>query len=182
MSREQLKTIIEAKAAELKKRREERLQTTKLLTTSREMTVPNKILEEVDMMLSTSSLTNSSDILLTKSPSLLQQKLRPSTNISLQVCQQPSATINIPPKELITYSKIVQTIEPTKQDDTESNDECQQPISEYEYTNSLKQQNIQISLQSQTSSSPIKDELTSDEREQILQSEQFQDFFLVHHF
>ena len=73
------------------------------LTTPGEVVDLNKILEEVDIVQSTPLPTSPPN---TSSP---QQKPRPPTNISLQICQQPSATISVPSKELVTYSKQVQT-------------------------------------------------------------------------
>jgi dynein intermediate chain len=229
MSAEQRKAELDAKRAKLEKMRQEKLAKTVpstpvtpatmaagSSTTPREDADPDRILKEVGIVQTTPVSTTS----LSTSPatsSSQQPKRRPPTNISLQICQQSSATISVPPKELVTYSKEVQTIEsgekdPTaspiqhdhltwddefqpsthgepnrlvyvSDDDTMSFDENTKPSMDMSLasanalkrTRSLKQQNKQISLQGQSSS--LKQELTNDERDQILKSEHFQDFF-----
>jgi len=181
---------------------------------------PDDILSKVGIFpptqLATSS-TSVSPVTSLSSSSSSQPKRRPPTNLSLKVCQQSSATISVPPKELVTYSKEVQTIESGEKDPTASpiqhdhlqwDDEFQPPINSannqlvyisdddtmslddsakpsmdmsipsahgLKRTRSLKQQHKQLSLQGQTSLN--KQDLTNDEREQILKSEHFQDFF-----
>jgi dynein intermediate chain len=175
----------------------------------------DEILRDVGIT-STPSLPTGSPSISSAISSSSQQKHRPPTNIALQICQQSTATVSVPPKELVTYSKEVQTIEsgekdpaasPTahdhllwddefppstgernrlvyvSDDDTMSYDDNTKPsmamslasAHELKRTRSLKQQNKQLSLQGQTSL--IKQELSNDEREQILKSEPFQDFF-----
>jgi dynein intermediate chain len=236
MSAEQRKAELEAKRARLeemreKKRRQEELTRTNPSTpitpnlasmqtgshaTPRENVDPNEILKEVGIRQPAPLSTVSPSISPALSSSSTQQKRRPPTNIPLQICQQSSATINVPPKELVTYSKEVQTIESGEKDPTASpihpdhlqwDDEFQPPTGEHnrlvyvsdddtmsfddttkpsmgmslasanelKRTRSLKHQNKQLSLQGQTSLN--KQELTNEEREQILKSEHFQDFF-----
>ena len=181
---------------------------------------PDEIMREFGIVTKTPLQTSSP---LSTSPSTAasttsQQKRRQPTNLSLQIVQLSSATVSVPPKELVTYSKEVQTIEsgekdptaspiehshlqwddefqplPTGEhnrlvyvssdDDTMSLDDRPKPLttmslssaSELKRTRSLKQQQKQLSLQGQTSLN--KQELTNEEREQILKSEHFQDFF-----
>jgi dynein intermediate chain len=183
--------------------------------TSSQTVDADEILRNVGIT-STPSLPTVSPSISSTISSSSQQKHRPPTNIALQICQQSTATVSVPPKELVTYSKEVQTIEsgekdpaasPTQHDhllwddefqpttgernrlvyvsddDTMSYDDNTKPsmamslasAHELKRTRSLKQQNKQLSLQGQTSLT--KQELSNDEREQILKSEPFQDFF-----
>ena len=230
MSAEQRKAELEAKREKLKQIRQEKASKTGPSTpmtpsigslsigasaTPREDFDPTTILEQMGIQQTATATASSPSVSPAKASS--QQKHRPPSNIPLQICQQTSATISVPPKEMVTYSKEVQTIEsgekdptasPTQHDqmhwddefqpsatgehnrlvyvsddDTMSFDENTKPAmgmslssaSELKRTRSLKQQNKQSSLQGQTSL--VKQELTSDEREQILKSEPFQDFF-----
>ncbi|CAF0725769.1 unnamed protein product [Rotaria sordida] len=233
MSAEQRRAELDAKRAKLEKMRQDKLTkpsaTTPMTpnvssmpvvtssTTPREDTDPDTILKEVGIHQTTSLSTSSPSISPATTSSSSQQKRRPPTNIALQICQQTSATVSVPPKELVTYSKEVQTIESGEKDPTASpiqhdhlqwDDEFQPSTSgehnrlvyvsdddtmsldentkgsigmtlasttELKRTRSLKQQHKQSSLQGQTSL--MKQELTSDEREQILKSDHFQDFF-----
>jgi hypothetical protein len=234
MSNEQRKAELEVKRAKLEKMRQDKLTKTVPSTpitpnpgsmssgsyaTPREDSDPNKIIEQV---LGTVPAPKTSPSISPAPPpsassSSSQPKRRPPTNISLQICQQSSATISVVPHELVTYSKEVQTIEsgdkdpaasPTQNvhlqwddefqppttgehnrlvyvsdDDTMSLDDNTKPsmgmsmssANELKRTRSLKQHNKQLSLQGQTSLN--KQELTNDEREQIIKSEHFQDFF-----
>ena len=236
MSAEQRKAELEAKKAKLEKIREEKksrtvpstpmtpsvpTSTTTPSTASTENTDPDKIMAELGLVQpATSSKTSHSTSPASASSatsSTTQGKRQPPAAISLQICQQTSATISVAPKELVTYSKEVQTMEsgdkdPTaspiqhehlqwddefpvsttdghnrlvymSDDDTMSLDDNTKPsmgmsissANEFKRTRSLKQHNKQMSLQGQTSSS--KQELTNEEREQILKSEHFQNFF-----
>jgi dynein intermediate chain len=236
MSAEQRKMELEAKRAKLEKMRQDKLlktaPTTPMTpnpgsipsnssTTPREDVDPDRILKEAGIIqsapLPSTSPSISPGTSSTASASASQQKRRPPTNIPLQICQQSTATVSVPPKELVTYSKEVQTMEsgekdptasPTQHDhllwddefppqstaehnrlvyvsddDTMSFDENTKPsmgmsmasTTELKRTRSLKHQNKQLSLQGQQSS--IKQELSNDERDQILKSEHFQDFF-----
>ncbi|CAF2707690.1 unnamed protein product [Rotaria sp. Silwood2] len=223
MSAEQRRAELEAKRAKLEEMRKIKSQKpssttpmtpnmssmpTTSLTTPREDTDPDQILKEVGIHQAASLPTNSPSMSPASSLSA-HQKRRPPANISLQICQQTSATVSVPPKELVTYSKEVQTIESGEKDPTASpiqHDHLQwddefQPSTTGEHnrlvyvsdddtmslddntkesiglkrTRSLKQQHKQLSLQGQASL--IKQELTNDEREQILKSDHFQDFF-----
>ena len=234
MSAEQRKLELEAKRAKLEKMRQDKLQKTNPTTpitpsagsipttsstTPREDADPDEILKQVGIVQTAPQPSISPSISPGKSSaaSSSQQKRRPPGNISLQICQQTAATVSVPPKELVTYSKEVQTIESGEKDPTASptqhdhllwDDEfIQQSAGEHNQlvyvsdddtmsfddntkpsmgmsiasttglkrTRSLKQQNKQLSLQGQQSL--IKQELTNDEREQIIKSEHFQDFF-----
>lgn len=229
MTSEQRRMELEAKRIKLEQMRQSKIQkasgatpitpnapsTLNPSTTPREDADPDKILKEFGI-LQAAPLPKSASSMSPDSASSSQQKCRPPTSISLKICQQSSATISVPPKELVTYSKEVQTIEsgekdPTaspiqhdhlqwddefqpstagehnrlvyvSDDDTMSFDENSKPsigmlasTTEIKRTRSLKQQHKQLSLQGQASL--IKQELTNDEREQILKSDQFQDFF-----
>ncbi|CAF1084180.1 unnamed protein product [Adineta ricciae] len=132
MSTDQRKRELEEKRAKLEKMRQEKMlkntPTTPMtpgfasipamtLTTTREDADPDKILKEVGI-LQTASLPATSPSVspgsaggASASASSSQQKRRPPSSIALQICQQPTATISVPPKELVTYSKEVQTIE-----------------------------------------------------------------------
>jgi dynein intermediate chain len=225
MSVEQRKAELEAKKAKLEKMRQEKsakaassmptddrtAKTTSPATSQKEDVDIDALLKNIDDRHPPPSAQRTSPLPAT------QQKRRPPTNIPLQICQQSTATISVPPKELVTYSKEVQTMEsgekdPTaspidhdnlhwddefqpsatdernrlvyvSDDDTMSFDDNTKPsmgmslasANELKRQRSLKQHNKQLSLQGQTSSS--KQELTNDEREQILKSEHFQDFF-----
>ncbi|CAF1274805.1 unnamed protein product [Rotaria magnacalcarata] len=230
MSAEQRRAELEVKRAKLEKMRQEKSQkpgaTTPMtpnissmsitgLSAPREDADPDKILKEVGIHQAASLPMSSRSISPATASS--QQKRRPPANIALQICQQPAATISVPPKELVTYSKEVQTIEsgekdPTaspiqhdhlqwddefqpsttgehnrlvyvSDDDTMSFDETSKasigmtlpPAIELKRARSLKQQHKQQSLQGQASLT--KHELTNDERDQILRSDPFQDFF-----
>ncbi|CAF0783184.1 unnamed protein product [Adineta steineri] len=235
MSNEQRKAELEVKRAKLEEIRQKKLQQEKLrtapttpmtpnlssmpinlLTTPREDADPDRILQEVGIRQPVSLPASSPSI--SPGSTTSQQKRRPPTNMALQICQQTTATISVPPKELVTYSKEVQTIESgdkdpaaspiqhdhlqwddefqpsasgehnrlvyvTDDEDTMSLDDNTKPsmgmslasATELKRTRSLKHQNKQLSLQGQ--SSMIKQELTNDEREHIIKSEQFQDFF-----
>jgi dynein intermediate chain len=234
MSAEQRKAELEAKRAKLEKIRQDKLTKTGPSTpitpvptpksgdasaTSKESADPDEILKHVGLLPPATKATTSPSISPEKSSSssAAQQKRRPPASISLQICQQSSATISVPPKELVTYSKEVQTIEsgekdpaasPIQHDHLQWDDEFQPSTTgehnrlvyvsdddtmslddntkqsmgmslssahELKRTRSLKQQNKQSSLQGQTSLN--KQELTNDERELILKSEHFQDFF-----
>jgi dynein intermediate chain len=232
MSAEQRKAELDIKRAKLEKMRQEKLAKTVPTTpitpnsastsinpsaTPREDADPDQILKEVGILQPAPVPSNSPSISQGTASSSSQQKRRPPTNISLQICQQTAATISVPPKELVTYSKEVQTIESGEKDpaaspiqhdhlqwddefppstggehnrlvyvsddDTMSIDDNTKPsmgmslasANELKRTRSLKQQNKQSSLQGQPSL--IKQEITNDEREQILKSELFQDFF-----
>ncbi|CAF0777123.1 unnamed protein product [Rotaria sp. Silwood1] len=179
------------------------------LTAPREDIDADKILKEVGIHQPT-PLSSSSPSTSPATVSSSHQQRRPPTNGSLQICQQTSATVSVPPKELVTYSKEVQTIESGEKDPTASpiqhdhltwddefqpsttgehnrlvyvsdddtmsfDDNTKGSITELKRTRSLKQQHKQLSLQGQTSL--MKQEISNDEREQILKSEQFQDFF-----
>lgn len=227
MSADQRKAELEAKRAKLEEmRRNKKVPSTPMtpnpvstptsatMATPREDVDPDEIMRNlgIDKKMPPPSTSPS------MSSAASQEKRRPTANLSLQICQQSTATISVPPKELVTYSKEVQTMEsgekdptasPTthetlhwddefqpstagdlnrlvyvsEDDDTMSFDESSKPImgmslssvGDLKRTRSLKQQNKQSSLQAQ--SSLIKQELTGDEREQILKSEPFQDFF-----
>jgi dynein intermediate chain len=229
MSAEQRKAELDAKRAKLEKMRQDKVKKTEpttpatphltsmpmgSLATPSENTDPDDILRQVGIVQSMPVPSSSPSI----SPGASSQQKRrpPPPSISLQICQQSTATVSVPPKEMVTYSKEVQTIQsgekdPTpspiqndhllwedefglsttgghnqlvyfSDDDTMSIDDNPKPSmgmsmasSDLKRTRSLKQQNKQISLQGQ--SSLVKPELTSDEREQVLKSEQFQDFF-----
>ncbi|CAF3650784.1 unnamed protein product [Rotaria socialis] len=230
MSAEQRRAELEVKRAKLEKMRQEKSQkpgaTTPMtpnissismagLSAPREDADPDKILKEVGIHQAASLPMSSPSVSPATASS--QQKRRPPANIALQICQQPAATISVPPKELVTYSKEVQTIEsgekdPTaspiqhdhlqwddefqpsttgehnrlvyvSDDDTMSFDETSKasigmtlpPAIELKRARSLKQQHKQQSLQGQASLT--KHELTNDERDQILKSDPFQDFF-----
>ena len=232
MSAEQRKAELEAKRAKLEEMRQKKVQKTApptpmtpnpgsipvdLLASTREEVDPTKILEHVGIFQPASSASSSPTVHSGHASTTPQQKRRPPTSVPLQICQQSSATISVPPKELVTYSKEVQTIEsgdkdPTaspiqhgqmmwddefhpsttgdhthlvfvSDDDTMSLDENTKPSigvsstsgHELKRTRSLKQQNKQTSLQGQASL--IKPELTNEEREQIVKSDLFQDFF-----
>lgn len=230
MSSEQRKRELEAKRAKLEQMRQEKLlkagpttpMTPNAPVTSSEGVDPDRILDEIGLFHRKVD-TNVSPTIDTgshaASSSSTQQKRRPPTNMPLQICQQSTATVSVPPKELVTYSKEVQTIESGEKDpaaspiqhghlawddefqpstveehnrlvffsddeETESLDENTKPsltglslasTTELKRARSLKHQHKQASLQGQQSM--IKHELTNEEREQILKSEQFQDFF-----
>lgn len=233
MSVEQRKAELDAKRAKLEQIRKEKqnrtvpstpmtpsgpISTTPSSATS-EMIDPDKIMAEAglsQLSASTKTSLSTSPGSTTSAASSTQSKRRPPAAISLQICQQSSATISVPPKELVTYSKEVQTVEsgdkdPTaspiqhehlqwddefpvsttdghnrlvyvSDDDTMSLDDNTKPsmgmsissATEFKRTRSLKQHK-QMSLQGQTSLN--KAELTSEEREQVLKSEPFQNFF-----
>lgn len=233
MSVEQRKAELDAKRAKLEKIREEKKNrtmpstpmtpsgqvSTTPSTASSEIIDPDKIMAEAGLTQLPAPVRPS----LSTSPgsaaavsSSTQPKRRPPAAISLQICQQSSATISVPPKELVTYSKEVQTVEsgdkdPTaspiqhehlqwddefplsttdghnrlvyvSDDDTMSLDDNTKPsmgmsmssATEFKRTRSLKQHK-QMSLQGQASLN--KAEFTNEEREQVLKSEPFQNFF-----
>jgi len=235
MSAEQRKAELEAKRAKLEKMRQEKLTKTVPSTpitpgagmtslgstiTPKENVDPDEILSEVGIRQPAHVPSASPTVSNTPSSaasSSTQQRRRPPTNIPLRICQVASATISVAPKELVTYSKEVQTIESgdkdpaaspiqhdhltwddefqpstaehnrlvyvSEDDDTMSLDDNTKPsiglsmssATDLKRTRSLKQQHKQLSLQGQQSI--IKPELTNEEREQVLKSEQFQDFF-----
>ena len=232
MSAEQRKQELEVKRAKLEEMRQKKVQKTApptpmtpnpgstpvdLLASTREVVDPTKILENVGIFQTAASSSSSPTFHSGHASTTPQQKRRPPANIPLQICQQSSATISVPPKELVTYSKEVQTIEsgdkdpaaspiqhghllwddefPTStieetnrlvfvsDDDTMSLDEnTKQSMGassasghELKRTRSLKQQSKQPHLPGQTSLN--KPELSSEEREQIIKSDLFQDFF-----
>lgn len=227
MSVDQRRAELEAKRAKLEKMRQEKVQKAgastpmtpgvptmpgSTSTAQREDADPDKILQEVGIRQTAMPSANAPSV--SPGTASAQQKRRPPTSIALQICQQPLATVSVPPKELVTYSKEVQTIEsgekdPTaspihpdhlqwddefqasttgehnrlvyvSDDDTMSFDETTKTSAvmslppEMKRTRSLKQHK-QLSLQGQSSLS--KHEITNEEREQILKSEGFQDFF-----
>lgn len=235
MSNELRKAELEAKREKLNKMRAERMKpglTTPVSTTpsasSSTLTTdqvadidPDEILKGIIPQLPPTSATipsNTGQIQSNVSPSSLQQKRRGPTSIALQICQQSSATVSVAPKELVTYSKEVQTIESGEKDPAASpiqhshllwDDEFPPPsgedrnqivflsdedtmsidehptkssmgmslssVHELKRTRSLKQAHKQASLQGQQTIP--KPEITNEEREQILRSDQFQDFF-----
>ena len=225
MSAEQRRAELEAKRAKLEKIRQDKLQKPTQTTSNaasmptntsvilKEDVDPDKILEQAGIRQMPSLPTSSPSAM----PSSTQPKHRTPANMTLQICQQTAATISVPPKELVTYSKEVQTIEsgdkdpttsPIQQDHLMWEDEFQPSSTgehnrlvyvsdddtmsldnntklsidmtlssgtEFKRTRSLNKQNKQLNLQSQTSLT--KQELTNDEREQIMKSENFQEFF-----
>lgn len=236
MSAEQRKRELAEKREKLERMRQEKLQkaapTTPMTpvtgvaglvptTTPAEGIDPDRILGEIGLFPKKVDLTSSPTVESGShaSPATSHQKRRTPANLALQICQQTSATVSVPPKELVTYSKEVQTIESGDKDpaaspiqhghltwddefqpssmearnqlvflsedeETESLDDNTKPslggmslasTAELKRSRSLKQQHKQASLQGQQSM--IKHELTNEEREQILKSEQFQDFF-----
>ena len=232
MSAEQRKAELEAKRAKLEEIRRAKLEKSgpptpitpagvskpgDASTTPKDSADADEIIKSVGLLPPAPKPSTSPSASPDKSASSsAQQKRRPPASISLQICQQSSATISVAPKELVTYSKEVQTIESGEKDpaaspiqhehltwddefqpsatgehnrlvymsddDTMSLDDAKPSMgmslssaNELKRTRSLKQHNKQMSLQGQTSLN--KQEFSSDEREQILKSEQFQDFF-----
>ena len=238
MSAEQRKRELEVKRAKLEQMRQEKLikagSTTPMTPgpsaslllgstgTASEGVDPDRILGEIGLFPKKPDVSSSPTLDTgshAASSSSTQQKRRPPANVALQICQQSTATVSVPPKELVTYSKEVQTIESGEKDpaaspiqhghmtwddefqpstveehnrlvflsedeETESLDENTKPsltgmslasTGDLKRARSLKSQHKQASLQGQQSM--VKHDLTNEEREQILKSEQFQDFF-----